>query len=71
MSENESTMSIKDIRKSAGMSQSQFCKALNIPVKSLQKWETGERSCPVYVVELIAYRVQHDPLLKKKDKGQG
>jgi len=54
-------MTIKDIRASTGLSQSKFCEAFNIPLRSLQKWETGERNCPEYVVELIAYRVQNDP----------
>ena len=56
---------IQEIRKSTGLSQSKFCALLNIPVRTLQKWETGERSCPEYVVELIAYRVRHDPLFRK------
>lgn len=52
---------IKDIRAATGLSQSKFCEALGIPLRTLQKWEIGERSCPDYVVELIAYRVQNDP----------
>lgn len=55
---------IKEIREGTGLSQSKFCDALHIPLRSLQKWEIGERSCPEYVVELIAYRVQHDPIFK-------
>ena len=58
-------MTIKEIRQSTGLSQGKFCEALNIPTRTLQKWEIGERSCPEYVVELIAYRVQHDPQFKK------
>lgn len=54
-------MTIKEIRASTGLSQSKFAAALNIPLRTLQKWETGERSCPEYVIELVAYRVQHDP----------
>ena len=56
---------IKEIREGTGLSQSKFCEALHIPLRSLQKWEIGERSCPEYVVELIAYRVQHDPIFRK------
>ena len=59
-------MTIKEIRAGTGLSQAKFCAALNIPLRSLQKWETGERSCPEYVVELIAYRVEHDPQFKTK-----
>ena len=58
-------MTVKEIRASVGLSQSQFASALNIPVRTLQKWETGERSCPEYVVELIAFRVAHDPAFKE------
>lgn len=62
---------IREIRKSTGLSQSKFCAALNIPLRTLQKWETGERACPDYVVELIAFRVQHDPAFKKEEKNGG
>lgn len=59
---------IREIRHSTGLSQSKFCNALNIPVRSLQKWEIGESHCPGYVVELIEYRVQHDPVFKNLEK---
>ena len=59
-------MTIKDIRASTGLSQSKFAAALNIPVRTLQKWEIGERACPEYVVELIAYRVKHDPMFEQE-----
>ena len=59
-------MTIKEIRQSTGLSQAKFSEALGIPTRTLQKWETGERSCPEYVVDLIAYRVKHDPQFKQK-----
>jgi DNA-binding transcriptional regulator YiaG len=59
-------MTIKEIRQSTGLSQAKFSEALGIPTRTLQKWEIGERSCPEYVVELIAYRVKHDPQFKRK-----
>lgn len=58
------------IRKQTGLSQSKFAAALGIPIRTLQKWETGERSCPPYVVDLIAYRVQHDPEFPGAANGQ-
>ena len=57
---------IREIRSGTGLSQTKFCEPLNIPTRTLQKWETGERKCPDYVVELIAYRVQHDPIFRAK-----
>ena len=52
---------IQEIRKLTGLSQSEFCRALNIPAPTIKKWEQGQRECPPYVVELIAYRVMTDP----------
>lgn len=58
---------IQEIRKSTGLSTSSL-HALNIPKQTLQNWEQGTRECPAYVVELIAYRVQHDPLFGIAEK---
>lgn len=59
---------IKEIRQSTGLSQANFCEALNIPKRSLQDWEQGVRKCPEYVVELIAYRVANDPQIPKANE---
>ena len=56
---------IKEIRQATGLSQSKFAAALNIPVRTLQKWEIGEFNPAPYVVELIAFRVEHDKMFKK------
>lgn len=56
---------IQEIRKSTGLSQSKFCELLHVPPSTLKKWEQGQRECPDYVVELIAFRVQHDPAFRK------
>lgn len=59
---------IKEIRQSTGLSQAKFCEAFNIPKRTLQDWEQGQRQCPEYVVELIAYRVKNDPMIPKVDE---
>lgn len=56
---------IKNIRTKTGLNLTEFSRRLNIPYRTLQDWEAGRRTCPDYVVELIAYRVGHDPELKK------
>ena len=61
-------IAIQAIRKSTGLSQAKFCAALNIPIRTLQKWETGERECPEYVVELIEFRVENDNKFGMKEK---
>lgn len=63
--------SIREIRKRTGLSQSQFCAALHIPIKTLQNWEIGRTACPPYVVELIDYRVRHDAAFFCTKKSEG
>ena len=58
---------IKEIRSSTGLSQVKFCEALNIPRRTLEDWEREKTTPPPYVVELIAFRVQHDMQIPKKD----
>ena len=59
---------IRTIRAGTGLSQVAFGAALHIPRRTIEEWEAGNRSCPPYVVELIAYRVQHDDSLNKEIK---
>ena len=56
---------IKEIRLSTGLSQAKFGEILHIPVRSIQDWEQGLRTCPAYVAELIEYRVANDPDIPK------
>lgn len=62
--------SIREIRMSTGLSQTEFGKRLGgIPLRTIQNWENGVRVCPDYVVELIAFRVEHDEnLLTAEEK---
>lgn len=57
---------IRAIRAGTGLSQVAFGAALHIPRRTIEDWEAGVRSCPAYVVELIAFRVQHDEGLRKE-----
>lgn len=61
--------SIREIRIGTGLSQTEFGKRLGgIPLRTIQNWENGVRVCPDYVVELIAFRVEHDEALKPKNE---
>jgi len=60
---------IRKLRESTGLSQTEFGKRLGgIPLRSIQNWENGVRACPDYVVQLIAYRVEHDAELRPTNK---
>lgn len=56
---------IKDMRRALGMTQAEFAAALGIPRRSVQNWETEVSTPPAYVVELIKFRIAHDPALRE------
>lgn len=59
---------IIDIRKETGMSRKEFCEYFEIPYRTMQSWELGERELPDYLLRLLAYRVKLDPILKKAEE---
>ena len=50
-------MTIKEIRKAAGMTQSEMAEKLHIPKRTIENWDGGQRKPPDYIVELIQYRL--------------
>ena len=50
-------MTIKDIRKKTGLSQEKFAEKFEIPRRTLQSWEMGERGPAQYIVDMLAYIV--------------
>lgn len=54
---------IKTLRERSGMSQNNFAEYLNIPPSTLKKWEQGLRECPVYLIELIEYKLIKEKII--------
>jgi DNA-binding transcriptional regulator YiaG len=52
-------MDIKKLRQQAGMSQQTFGDYFNIPVRTIQNWEGGQRKCPEYVERLLVFYLEH------------
>ena len=57
-------MTIKEMRKACKMTQKEFCIYFGIPPRTLQAWENNLRTPPVYLVELIGYKLKKEGLLK-------
>lgn len=51
----ETKQRIKELRKSMGLTQSQFAEKFDIPVRTLQQWEQGRSEPPVYVIKMMSY----------------
>lgn len=50
------------------MSQKAFAEYFNIPVRTLQDWEANKRVPPVYVTELIKYKLEKENMIMEKLK---
>ncbi len=53
-------MTIREMRKSLGDTQSEFALRYNIPFRTIQNWEAGVRVPPEYMVNLLEERVKTD-----------
>lgn len=58
MSKSELIERIRSIRKRTGLTGEQFSKIYHIPFGTFRKREGGFRTPPLYVVELLEYRVK-------------
>lgn len=50
-------MTIEEARKSKGLSRKDVPEWLEIPYRTLQNWEIGERVCPPYVEKLVIEKI--------------
>lgn len=47
---------LKKLRNERNLTQAQFAEWLEIPKRTYQKWETGERIPPKWVIALIKFK---------------
>lgn len=57
----------KNMRSDLELTQAAFAKKFNIPLRTLQSWENGERECPDYVVDLLGRAVYAEMTNKKPE----
>lgn len=50
---------IKSIRASTGLSQAKFSAEFGIQCRTLEKWESGDRKPPDYVINLLRIAVDY------------
>ena len=56
------------MRETTGLNRKEFAEKFGIPYQTITCWELGKREMPEYVLRLIAYRIEMDPLLKKGEQ---
>lgn len=57
-------VTVKDLRKQAGMSRKDFCNSFEIPYRTLQSWELGEREMSDFSKRLLAYVIKTSELVE-------
>lgn len=57
-----SVRTVSDVRAASGLSRAAFCRTYNVPIRSMQDWELGQRVPSEYSVRLLAYAVLSDIL---------
>ena len=51
---------IKLLREKYNLSRKEFTDFFNIPYRTLQDWELGNRKCPDYLLSLIEYKLEKE-----------
>ena len=46
-------LTLKELRKEAGLTQKEMYEEFGVPLRSIQNWETGVRECPEYVEDML------------------
>ncbi|WP_456112095.1 helix-turn-helix domain-containing protein [Roseburia inulinivorans] len=57
-----------ELRTSTGMTRREFCEYFEIPYRTLQDWELGNRKMPDYLLRLMAYKAKMEKLGGEKKK---
>lgn len=53
-------MTVKELRKMTGLTQTEFGKKYKIPMRTIQNWEGGKNTPPEYVMFLLERVVKED-----------
>ena len=53
-------MRLKDLRLASGMNRKEYAEYFEIPYRTIQSWELGDRDCPEYLLKLMYYKLQKE-----------
>lgn len=68
----ESIQKLIELRTSTGMNRREFAEYFDIPYRTVQEWELGNRKMPEYLLRLMAYkiRIEHEKGILKIHKNK-
>lgn len=50
---------MKELRKKYNLTQKKLSEITGIPYRTIQNWEGGQRKCPPYILDLVAFKLSH------------
>ena len=53
-----------ELRESTGMTRKEFCEYFEIPYRTVQDWELGNRKMPDYLLRLMEYKIRIEQGIK-------
>ena len=59
MVENDE-ITFKELRQQSGMNLKGFGEYFEIPYRTIQNWENGQRQCPEYLLKLMQYKLEKE-----------
>ena len=62
---------LRKLRESTGMNRKEFCEYFEIPYMTMTDWELGNRRVPQYLLRLMAYKIEMEKLVEKKEENDG
>lgn len=60
-----------ELRKSTGMNRKEFATYFEIPYRTVQDWELGNRQMPAYLLRLMAYKVRMEQMSRENMDKKG
>ena len=67
----EAREELRKLRESTGMNRKEFCEYFEIPYMTVTDWELGNRRVPQYLLRLMAYKIEIEKLVEKKEENDG
>ena len=64
----EAREELRKLRESTGMNRKEFCEYFEIPYMTVTDWELGNRRVPQYLLRLMAYKIEIEKLVDKRNK---
>lgn len=62
--ERKANNPLSNLRQQSGMTQKAFAEYFDIPQRTVENWEGGQRGCPKYLLKLMQYKLINEGIIK-------